>query len=113
MDKKMESYIRTIPDFPEKGVMFRDITTLLMNPEGFRRAIDELCDAIKDLDFDVLVGSESRGFIFGTPIAYKLNKPFALIRKKGKLPAEKISVEYDLEYGKAVMEMHKDAIKKR
>ena len=112
MDKKMESYIRTIPDFPEKGVMFRDITTLLMNPEGFRRAIDELCDAIKDLDFDVLVGSESRGFIFGTPIAYKLNKPFALIRKKGKLPAEKISVEYDLEYGKAVMEMHKDAIKK-
>lgn len=112
MDKNIESYIRTIPDFPKKGILFRDITTLLMNPKGFTSAIDILIDKIKDMDFDVIAGTESRGFIFGTPLAYKLNKPFALIRKEGKLPAEKISIEYGLEYGKSIMEMHKDAIKK-
>ncbi len=109
--KRIEDYVTTIPDFPEKGVMFRDITTVMENAEGFRLAIDEMQNLIKDLDFDIIVGAESRGFIFGTPIAYNLNKPFALIRKKGKLPRETISTSYELEYGQATVEMHKDSIK--
>lgn len=111
MAKKLEEYVRTIPDFPEKGVMFRDITTVLLDPDGFKMAIDDLQGALEGLDFDVLAGTESRGFIFGTPLAYNLHKPFALIRKKGKLPAETVSETYDLEYGTATIEMHKDAIK--
>jgi adenine phosphoribosyltransferase len=111
MAKKLEDYVRTIPDFPEKGIMFRDITTILMDPDGFKLAIDSLQDALKGIDFDVIAGTESRGFIFGTPLAYNLHKPFALIRKKGKLPAETVSMTYDLEYGSATIEMHKDSIK--
>lgn len=111
MNEEVAKYIRTIPDFPEKGIMFRDITTLLMQPEGFKLAIDDMINALKDTEFDILAGTESRGFIFGTPIAYELGKPFALIRKKGKLPAETVSQTYDLEYGSATIEMHKDAIK--
>ncbi|MCR4782701.1 MAG: adenine phosphoribosyltransferase [Lachnospiraceae bacterium] len=111
MNEKVAQYIRTIPDYPEKGIMFRDITTLLMQPEGFKLAIDDLIKALEGVDFDVLAGTESRGFIFGTPIAYALNKPFALIRKKGKLPAETVSMDYDLEYGSATIEMHKDSVK--
>ena len=109
--KKVEDYIITIPDFPEPGIQFRDVTSVLQSSEGLTLAIDEMCKCLEGLDFDVIAGAESRGFIFGMPIAYKLNKPFALIRKKGKLPRETVSKEYDLEYGSAVIEMHKDSIK--
>lgn len=108
--KKLEEYVRTIPDFPEPGIMFRDVTSVLQDAEGLKLAVDTMQEKIADLDFDIVVGAESRGFIFGTPIAYNLHKPFALIRKKGKLPCETVSVDYDLEYGKATIEMHKDAI---
>ena len=110
--KELKDYVRTIPDFPEKGIMFRDITSVLQDADGLHLAIDTMQDLVKDLDFDVVVGAESRGFIFGTPIAYNLHKPFVLIRKKGKLPCETVEVDYDLEYGKATREMHKDSIKK-
>lgn len=110
--KKIEDYVRTIPDFPEPGIMFRDITTVIQDPDGFKLAIDLMLDAIKDLDFDVLALAESRGFIFGSAIAYELHKPMALIRKKGKLPCETISQEYDLEYGSAELEMHLDSVEK-
>ena len=110
--KELKDYVRTIPDFPEKGIMFRDITSVLQDGDGLHLAIDTMQDKVKDLDFDVVVGAESRGFIFGTPIAYNLHKPFVLIRKKGKLPCETVEVSYDLEYGQATLEMHKDSIKK-
>lgn len=109
--KKLEEYVRTIPDFPEPGIMFRDVTSVLQDAEGLHAAIDAMQEKVKDLDFDVIVGPESRGFIFGTPMAYNLHKPFVLIRKKGKLPCETVSVEYALEYGTATIEMHKDSIK--
>ena len=109
--KELKDYVRTIPDFPEKGIMFRDITSVLQDADGLHLAIDTMQDLVKDLDFDVVVGAESRGFIFGTPIAYNLHKPFVLVRKKGKLPRETVSVSYDLEYGSAEIEMHKDSIK--
>ena len=109
--KKVEDYIRTIPDFPEPGIMFRDITTVLEDGEGFKLAIDELKKKIQDIDFDVVAGAESRGFIFGAPLAYAFGKPFVLVRKKGKLPCETVEESYDLEYGSATVEMHKDSIK--
>lgn len=109
--KKLEDYIRSIPDFPEPGIIFRDVTSILQDKDGLKLAIDQMQELLKDVDFDVIVGPESRGFIFGVPIAYNLNKAFVPIRKKGKLPCETISMEYDLEYGKATIEMHKDAIK--
>ena len=109
--KKIEDYVRSIPDFPEKGIIFRDITSVLQDADGFQLAIDELKSLVKDIDFDVIVGAESRGFIFGAPLAYEMHKPMILIRKKGKLPCETISQSYDLEYGSATIEMHKDAIK--
>lgn len=109
--KKLEEYVRTIPDFPEPGIMFRDITSVLQDPDGLQLAIDEMQDLVKDLDYDVVVGAESRGFIFGTAIAYNNKKGFVLIRKKGKLPCETISEDYELEYGTATLEMHKDSIK--
>lgn len=108
--KELKDYVRTIPDFPEPGIMFRDITTVLQDADGFSLAIDSMLEAIKDVDFDVLALAESRGFIFGSAIAYKLHKPIVLVRKKGKLPCETISQEYELEYGTAELEMHKDAI---
>ncbi len=108
----VKDYIRTIPDFPKKGIMFRDVTTVLQNADGFKLAIDSMSALLKDIDFDVVVGIESRGFIFGTPIAYNLGKPFITVRKKGKLPYDTIEEEYDLEYGTAKIEMHRDAIKK-
>ena len=110
--KELKDYVRTIPDFPEEGIMFRDVTSVLQDADGLKLAVDTMQDMVKDLDFDVVVGAESRGFIFGTPIAYNLHKPLVLIRKKGKLPCETIEVEYDLEYGKGIMEIHKDAITK-
>ena len=109
--KKLEDYVRSIPDFPEPGIIFRDITTILQDPDGLHLAIQSMQDKLKDTEFDVVVGTESRGFIFGVPIAYNLHKAFVPVRKKGKLPCETVSMEYDLEYGSAVIEMHKDSIK--
>lgn len=109
--KKVEDYVRTIPDFPEKGIMFRDITTVLSDAEGLHLAIDEMKHLLDDVEYDVVAGTESRGFIFGVPIAYSCNKPFVPIRKKGKLPCETVEATYDLEYGQATIEMHKDSIK--
>ena len=109
--KKIEEYVRSIPDFPEPGIIFRDVTSILQDADGLKLAIDSMQDCLKDVDVDVIVGTESRGFIFGMPIAYNLHKPFVPVRKKGKLPCETISASYDLEYGKAEIEIHKDAIK--
>ena len=108
--KKIEEYVRNIPDFPEKGIIFRDVTTVLQDAEGLKLAIESMIDLLKDVDFDVVAGTESRGFIFGVPIAYTLGKPFVPIRKKGKLPCETVSAKYDLEYGSAEIEMHRDSI---
>ena len=108
--KKIEEYVRSIPDFPEPGIIFRDVTTVLQDADGFTLAIDEMQKLLEGIDFDVVVGAESRGFIFGAPIAYNLHKPFVPIRKKGKLPCETVAVEYELEYGTATIEMHKDSI---
>ena len=109
--KKLEDYVMTIPDFPEPGIMFRDITTVIQDPNGLKLAVDGLADLVRDLDFDLVVGPESRGFIFGVPVAYLLGKGFVPVRKKGKLPRETISQKYDLEYGQAEIEVHKDAIR--
>jgi len=109
--KKLEEYVRSIPDFPEEGIIFRDVTSVLQDAEGLHLAIDTMQELVKDLEFDVVAGAESRGFIFGTPIAYNNRKPFVLIRKKGKLPCETVEMSYDLEYGQATIEMHKDSIK--
>ena len=110
----IKSKIRTVPDYPKKGIMFRDITTLIKDPVGFRLVIDNLTQRyIKgDIDFDVIVGIESRGFIIGGALSYTLGKGFVPVRKKGKLPAETIKHEYELEYGTDTIEMHKDAITK-
>ena len=109
--KALEEYVRSIPDFPEKGIIFRDVTSVLQDADGLHLAIDTMQEKVKDLEFDVVAGPESRGFIFGTPIAYNTHKPFVLIRKKGKLPCETVERSYDLEYGQATIEMHKDSIK--
>ena len=108
--KKVEDYVRSIPDFPEKGIIFRDITSVIQSPEGLKLAIDGINESLKDVDYDVVVGPESRGFIFGVPVAYANGKGFVPVRKKGKLPCETISEDYSLEYGTATIEMHKDAI---
>ncbi len=109
--KRVEDYVRSIPDFPEPGIIFRDVTTILQDADGLHLAIDKLVEMVDGVDFDLVVGPESRGFIFGVPVAYALHKGFVPVRKKGKLPCETISAEYDLEYGSAVIEIHKDAIK--
>lgn len=108
----LKETIRSIKDFPEEGIIFRDITTLLKNGEALRQAVDEMDAALSDVDYDLVVAPESRGFIFGMPIAYNRCKGFVPIRKKGKLPAETVSQEYALEYGTATIEMHVDALKK-
>ena len=109
--KKLEEYVISIPDFPEPGIIFRDITSILQDPDGLKLAIDSLLDMVKDVDFDVVVGAESRGFIFGTPVAYAMGKSFVPARKPGKLPRETVSMEYALEYGTGTIELHKDSIK--
>ena len=109
--KKLEDYVVTIPDFPEPGIMFRDVTSILQDAEGLKLAVDSLRDMLKDLDYDVVVGPESRGFIFGVPVAYAEHKAFVPVRKKGKLPRETVSAEYALEYGTAEIEMHRDSIR--
>ena len=107
----MEEYIRCIPDFPEPGIMFRDVTSVLQDAEGLKLAIDSMNKILDGVDFDVVAGTESRGFIFGVPVAYAMGKAFVPVRKKGKLPCETVSEKYALEYGFAEIEMHKDSIK--
>lgn len=108
---EIDQYVRSIPDFPEPGIIFRDITSVIQSPEGLKKSIDGMIESLKDVDFNVVLGPESRGFIFGMPVAYAMNKGFVPVRKKGKLPCETIEKEYALEYGTAVVEIHKDAIK--
>lgn len=107
---KLEDYVRTIPDFPKPGIMFRDITTVLEDSDGFQMAINAMKKELEDLDFDIIAGAEARGFVFSAALAYAMKKPLVLIRKKGKLPGETIEQAYDLEYGTAVVEVHKDSI---
>ncbi len=108
--KKLEDYVITVPDYPEPGIMFRDVTSILQDPEGLKLSIHEMMHLLEGVEFDVIAGAESRGFLFGMPIAYNKHKSFVPIRKKGKLPRETISEKYDLEYGTAEIEIHKDAI---
>ena len=109
--KKIEEYVTSIPDFPEPGIIFRDITSVIGDPDGLKLAIDSLDDLLEGVDYDVVAGAESRGFIFGAPLAYKNGKGLVLVRKKGKLPRETVEMSYDLEYGQATIEIHKDSIK--
>ncbi len=109
--KKIEEYVRSIPDFPEPGIIFRDVTSILQDPDGLKLSIDLIQEKLEGVEFDVIAGTESRGFIFGVPVAYNLHKAFVPVRKKGKLPCETVSMEYELEYGTAAIEMHKDSIK--
>ena len=108
--KKVEDYVVSIPDFPEPGIIFRDVTSVIQDANGLQLAIDEMQKLLEGVEFDVIAGAESRGFVFGMPIAYNMKKPFVLVRKKGKLPRETVEMSYDLEYGSATIEMHKDAI---
>jgi adenine phosphoribosyltransferase len=110
--KELKDYVTAIPNFPEEGIIFRDITTVIQDPNGFKLSVDGLVDLLRGLDFDLVLGSESRGFVFGAPVAYALDKGFILVRKKGKLPRETISEDYELEYGHATVEIHTDSIKK-
>ena len=109
--KKLEDYVVSIPDFPQEGIIFRDVTSVLEDAEGLHLAIDELEEKLGGLEFDIIAGPESRGFIFGMPIAYNHHKAFVPIRKKGKLPCETVSASYELEYGTAEIEIHKRSIK--
>lgn len=106
----LKQYVRSIPDFPEKGVIFRDVTPILEDPKAFRMAINSIQECLMGMEFDVVVAPEARGFIFGSPLAYNMSKPMAIVRKKGKLPAKTIEEEYDLEYGTATLQIHEDAI---
>ena len=108
----LKKYIRSIPDYPKKGILFRDITTLIKNPEAFKYTNDKIVELSKKLDFDKVAAIESRGFVFASAASYILNKPFILLRKKNKLPAETHSVDFKLEYGEATIEVHKDSIAK-
>ncbi len=109
--KKIEDYITSIPDFPEPGIIFRDITTVVGDADGLKLAIDQMQAKLEGVEFDAIAGLESRGFIFGMPIAYNLGKPFIPVRKKGKLPRETVSQVYELEYGTAEIEIHKEDVK--
>ncbi|MCQ2498169.1 MAG: adenine phosphoribosyltransferase [Lachnospiraceae bacterium] len=109
--KDVKDYIRSIPNFPKEGVIFRDITTVIQNPEGFKLAVDKLQECLEGVDFDVIAAAEARGFIFASPIAYNMSKGISLVRKKGKLPCDTVEQSYDLEYGSATVEMHTDSIK--
>ena len=106
----LKKYIRSIPDYPKKGILFRDITTLIKDSKAFNYSIDQIIEISEKLDFDKIAAIESRGFVFASAISYKLKKPFIMMRKKNKLPAEKISVDFELEYGTATLEMHKDSV---
>lgn len=108
---KVEKYIKSIPDFPKPGIIFRDVTSVTESPEGLQLAIDEMDALLDGVDYDLIAGTESRGFVFGAPLAYKNNKGLVLVRKKGKLPRQTVEMSYDLEYGQATIEIHKDSIK--
>tara|TARA_B100000131_G_C17694410_1_gene442037 strand:+ start:17 stop:544 length:528 start_codon:yes stop_codon:yes gene_type:complete len=107
----LKKYIRSIPDYPKKGILFRDITTLIKDEKGFKDSIDHICKIAKGIKFEKVAAIESRGFVFASAVAYNLSKSFILLRKKGKLPAERYSQDFELEYGKATIEIHKDSIK--
>ena len=106
----LKKYIRSIPDYPKKGILFRDITTLIKNKDAFKNCVDQMSKILNKLNYDKIAGIESRGFIFASPLSYNLSKPHILMRKKNKLPAERYSVDFELEYGKATLEIHKDSI---
>ena len=108
----LKEYIRSIPDYPKKGILFRDITTLIKNEKAFRSCIDQIVERSKKFKLDKIAAVESRGFVFASAVSYILSKPFIMLRKKNKLPAETHSVDFELEYGKATIEVHKDSIKK-
>ena len=108
----LKDYIRSIPDYPKKGILFRDITTLIKDEKAFSNCVDQIVKKSKYFNFDKIAAIESRGFVFASAVSYLLKKPFIMLRKKNKLPAEKYSVEFELEYGKATIEIHKDSIKK-
>lgn len=110
--EKLKKYITNIPDFPKKGIIFRDVTSLLQSGEGFSAAVDEILKQLDDVEFDAVLGLEARGFLFGAPVAYAKKKGFIPVRKKGKLPRATVSAEYELEYGTAEVEIHTDSIKK-
>ena len=109
--KKIEDYIISVPDFPKPGIVFRDVTGILSNPDALRLTLQALCEILEKYEFDAVAGLEARGFMFGVSIAQHFHKPFIPVRKKGKLPRETVSVEYDLEYGSACVEIHKDSLK--
>ena len=109
----LKKYIRSIPDYPKKGILFRDITTLIKNSDAFTDCIDQMSKIINKLNYDKIAAVESRGFIFASPLSYNLSKPYILMRKKNKLPAERYSVDFKLEYGDATLEIHKDSIGKK
>ena len=106
----LKKFIRAIPDYPKKGILFRDITTLIKDKDAFKNCIDQMSEILNKLDYDKIAAVESRGFIFASPLSYNLSKPYILLRKKNKLPAERYSVDFELEYGKATLEIHKDSI---
>jgi len=108
----LKKYIRSIPDYPKKGILFRDITTLIKDKDAFKNCIDQMSEILSKLNYDKIAAIESRGFIFASPLSYNLSKPYILLRKKDKLPAERYSVDFELEYGKATLEIHKDSIKR-
>ena len=108
----LKKHIRSIPNYPKKGILFRDITTLIKNAEAFKFTNDKIIEISKNIEFDKVAAIESRGFVFAATVSYKLQKPFILLRKKNKLPAETHSIEFELEYGKATIEVHKDSISK-
>jgi len=108
----LKKHIRSIPDYPKKGILFRDITTLIKNAEAFKYTNDKIIELAKTIEFDKVAAIESRGFVFASTVSYKLNKPFIFLRKKNKLPAEVHSIDFELEYGKATIEVHKDSIEK-
>ena len=108
----LKKYIRSIPDYPKKGILFRDITTLIKNPEAFNFSVDKIIEISKKIKFDKVAAIESRGFIFAAVVSYRLKKPLIMMRKKNKLPAERHSVDFELEYGRATIEVHKDSIGK-
>jgi adenine phosphoribosyltransferase len=108
----LKEYIRSVPDYPKKGILFRDITTLIKNEKAFAECINQIIEKSKNFEFDKIAAIESRGFVFASGVSYLLKKPFILLRKKNKLPAERYSVDFKLEYGTATIEMHKDSISK-
>ena len=108
----LKEYIRSIPDYPKKGILFRDITTLIKNEDAFAETINQIIKVLKNYQFDKIAAIESRGFVFASAVSYLLKKPFILLRKKNKLPAERYSVDFELEYGKASIEIHKDSLSK-